>query len=112
MKNLTLAIAISIILLLPVFAEDEVTLNIAKGDSLFKLFDNKGALENYLAALQADSMNYEANWKAARAFTDVGETIEDDDERAEFYLKGSQHARKAVQIDSLGAPCHPHRHQR
>jgi tetratricopeptide (TPR) repeat protein len=106
MKHLTLAIAISVILLLPVFAEDDATLNIVKGDSLFKLFDNKGALESYLAALQVDSMNYEANWKAARAFTDVGETIEDDDERAEFYLKGSQHARRAVRIDSLGSKGH------
>jgi len=106
MKNLMLAIAISVILFFPVFAQDEVTMNIATGDSLFKLFDNKGALESYLAALEVDSISYEANWKAARAFTDVGETIEDDDERAEFYLKGSQDARRAVQIDSLGSKGH------
>jgi tetratricopeptide (TPR) repeat protein len=106
MKSLLLSILISCILFTPVFADNEITVQIAKGDSLFNLFDNKGALEHYLTALQLDSMNYEANWKAARAFTDVGENIEDDDERAEFYLKGSLCARKAVQIDSMGAKAH------
>ncbi len=106
MKRLILITVISCVLILPVFAGDDVIVHIVKGDSLYILFDNKGALEGYLAALQLDSMNYEANWKAARAFTDVGENIEDDDERAEFYLEGSQHARKAVQIDSMGAKGH------
>ena len=106
MKNLVFTILISCFLVLTVLAGDEVTLQIAKGDSLFKLFDNKGALEGYLAALQLDSMNYEANWKAARAYTDVGETIEDDDERASMYLQGSQHALKAVQIDSMASKGH------
>jgi tetratricopeptide (TPR) repeat protein len=106
MKHLILTSVISILLILPVFSGDDVAMQIVKGDSLFKLFDNKGALGGYLAALQLDSMNYEANWKAARAYTDVGETIEDDDERAEFYLKGSQHAKRAVQTDSMGSKGH------
>jgi tetratricopeptide (TPR) repeat protein len=106
MKNLIFIIFIACTLTLPVIAGDEVSLQIARGDSLFKLFDNKGALEGYLAALQLDSMNYDANWKAARAYTDVGETIEDDDQRAEMYLNGSRRAQKAVQIDSLGSKGH------
>jgi tetratricopeptide (TPR) repeat protein len=91
---------------IPLFAENDVTIQIAKGDSLYNLLDNNGALEYYLAALQLDSMNYEANWKASRAYTDVGETIEDEDERATLYLKGSQLARRAVKIDSTGAKAH------
>jgi hypothetical protein len=79
---------------IPLFAENDVTIQIAKGDSLYNLLDNNGALEYYLAALQLDSMNYEANWKASRAYTDVGETIEDEDERATLYLKGSQLGQK------------------
>ena len=106
MKNLIFIIFVACSFALQGVAGDEVLQQIAKGDSLFKLFDNKGALDGYLAALQLDSMNYDANWKAARAYTDVGETIEDDDERAKMYLKGSQHAQKAVQIDSLGSKGH------
>jgi len=106
MKNLIFIIFVTFTLILPGLAGDEVSMQIAKGDSLFKLFDNKGALGSYLAALQLDSMNYDANWKAARAYTDVGETIEDDDERAKMYLMGSKHAKKAVQIDSLGSKGH------
>lgn len=106
MKNLLLVTSIFCVLNLPLFAGDNVLIQIAKGDSLYKLFDNEGALQSYLAALELDSLNYEANWKAARAYTDVGETIDDDDERADFYLLGSKYARKAVQLDSLGSKGH------
>ena len=92
MKNLFLVTLIFCVLNLPIFAGDNVLIQIAKGDSLYKLFDNEGALQSYLAALELDSMNYEANWKAARAYTDVGETIDDDDERADFYFLGSKYA--------------------
>ncbi len=106
MKPLFLTVVSICIFSIPVNAENDVTLLIAKGDSLFNLLDDNGALIQYVAALDVDSMNYEANWKASRAFTDVGETIEDDDERAEFYLKGSKLARRAVNIDSTGAKGH------
>ena len=106
MKNLMLVTVLSCFLCLSLFAGDDTTMHIMKGDSLFKLFDDKGSLEEYLSALQLDSMNYEANWKASRAYTDVGEIIEDDDQRAEYYLKGSQHAKKAVQADSMGSKGH------
>ena len=106
MKPLFLTVVIICIFSLTVSAENDVTLLIAKGDSLFNLLDDNGALNQYVAALDIDSMNYEANWKASRAYTDVGETIEDDDERAEFYLKGSKLARRAVNIDSTRAKGH------
>lgn len=106
MKSLSLLICFVCILSLSVMADNDAASQIAQGDSLYDSLDNNGALEHYVAALQIDSMNYEANWKASRAFTDVGETIEDDDERAEFYLKGSKLARKAVEIDSTGAKAH------
>ena len=106
MKHLFLMILICGALNLQIFAEDDVRAQIASGDSLYELFDNKGALQSYLAALKVDSLNYEANWKAARAYTDVGENTEDDDERADLYLLGSKYARKAVQIDSTGSKGH------
>jgi tetratricopeptide (TPR) repeat protein len=106
MKTTLLVVLICSIMVLPVCSNDALTMQISKGDSLYKLFDDKGALDFYLAALKIDSMNYEANWKASRAYTDYGETIEDDDERAALYLQGSNHARRAVNIDSTGSKGH------
>ena len=106
MRFLALITLLFCVFTLSVIAGDEVSLQIAKGDSLFNLFDNEGALEGYLAALGLDSTNYEANWKASRAYTDVGETIEDEDERAQMYFLGSQRALKAVQVDSMGSKGH------
>ena len=48
------------------FAQENAEQLIAKGDSLYGIFDNQGALEAYLKVLEADSLNYEANWKASR----------------------------------------------
>jgi len=87
------------------FSQEGVRQNIAAGDSLFALFDNPGALKAYLNALKIDSLNYEANWKAARAYVDVGETLEGDP-RAEHYKKGEYHARRATKIDSQGSKGH------
>lgn len=106
MKTLILSIVIYFMMVFPVLSEEDIAIQISKGDSLFNLFDDKGALDYYLAALKIDSMNYEANWKASRAFTDYGETIEDDDERAELYKQGSEHAKRAVKLDSTGSKGH------
>ncbi|TFH02839.1 MAG: tetratricopeptide repeat protein [Calditrichales bacterium] len=79
---------------------------IAQGDQLYTAYDNNGALKAYLSAMELDSLSYEANWKTSRAFVDVGETIEDDDQRADYYLKGSLHARRATRINPEGGKGH------
>lgn len=106
MKRLIVAVLLIFFISGYLFPQDSINKQIANGDSLFKLYDNKGALQAYLSALAIDSLNYEANWKASRAYVDVGETIEDDDQRGEYYLKGSAHARKATEIDSMGSKGH------
>jgi tetratricopeptide (TPR) repeat protein len=97
MKNLILASIFSCFLAFSVMA-NEIPRLIQQGDSLYKSFDNKGALDAYLQVIAIDSNHYEANWKTARAYVDIGETIEDDDERADFYQKGHLYARKAAEI--------------
>ena len=89
MKSFITAAVLILIISNYVYPQDEASKYIAAGDSLFKLYDNPGALKAYLSALAVDSLNYEAQWKASRAYVDVGETIEDDDQRAEYYLKGN-----------------------
>jgi tetratricopeptide (TPR) repeat protein len=98
MKQLRWILFIISIVVSSFAAGDELSDQVAKGDSLFKIFDDKGALEAYLSALMIDSLNYEANWKASRAYLDVGETIEDEDIRADYYQKGTVCAKRAVRI--------------
>ena len=106
MKQLKWICVLSILLFSSAFAQNDISAHLIKGDNLFKLFDNKGALDAYLAALELDSLNYEANWKASRAYLDVGEMIEDDDERADYYQKGTACARRAVRLKPEGSKGH------
>ena len=98
-------ILFSLMMFSTLIGQTDITRHIAQGDSLFQEFDNAGALEAYLAALNIDSLNYEANWKASRAFLDVGETLEGDP-RAKHYSDGEFHARRATRIDSTGSKGH------
>ncbi len=88
------------------FAQENANNYLSAGDSLFKAFDNEGALAQYTQAFQADSENYEICWKLSRVLVDYGETLEDEDQRAEHYKKGWKTAKKAVSIDSMGAKGH------
>jgi tetratricopeptide (TPR) repeat protein len=76
-----------------------------EADSLYQKFDNEGALAIYQKIVEMDSLNYEANWKAARTFVDLGETFEGD-KRAEYYKQGEIYARRAVRADSMGSKGH------
>lgn len=105
MKRLILLSLFCLIFTVPVLADD-IQVMIQKGDSLFQIFDNPGALEAYLQVVAVDSNHYEANWKTARAYVDIGETIEDDDERAAYYQKGNLHARKATEVNPEGSMGH------
>jgi len=79
---------------------------IAKGDAAYKKFDNKAALEFYKNALETDPKNYEAAWKLARAYVDVGEKLSDTKERRSCYEKGYEYAQKAVAINPNGSKGH------
>lgn len=79
---------------------------IARGDSAFARLDNPAALQHYQLALAEDSSNYQALWKLARAHIDVGEQLEDKQERRQHYQAAVKLARRAVQVDSLGEKGH------
>ena len=101
---------LSIVLMFTVFAIAQDSLEVGptkmqQADELYDNFDNKGALAIYQELVELDSMNYEANWKAARTFVDIGETLEGD-ERAEYYKQGEIYARRSVRADSTGSKGH------
>jgi tetratricopeptide (TPR) repeat protein len=88
-----------------VSVQSEAEARITLGDSMYAKYDNPAALNAYLQAIQKDSNNYEANWKAARAFTDIGETLEGK-KRSEYFKKGEIYSRRAIKIDSTNSKGH------
>ena len=63
------------------------------------------ALRHYQAALAIDSMDYDANWKAARAIADVAKQIQGDADslkrrRDSLYSAARLYAERAVRADS------------
>ncbi len=87
------------------FAQNDAAAQISIGDSLYNVYDNTGALKAYQAALELDSNNYEAYWKAARAAVDVGETLEDEP-REQHYKMGAKYARLATKVNPEGSKGH------
>ena len=81
---------------LPAFGQT-VESYLAQGDSAYEAFDNEAALQAYEKAVELDSANCEALWKAARAHVDVGEKADKKGQR-EHYYKAEALARKAVAV--------------
>jgi tetratricopeptide (TPR) repeat protein len=108
MKKLTfmLIIFFSLIVLFQGVYGQEIPALIAAGDSAYKNFDNPGALAFYAQVLEKDSSNYEASWKLARAYVDVGETLSDKEERKAYYKMAESLANHAVEINPEGSKAH------
>jgi tetratricopeptide (TPR) repeat protein len=68
------------------------------GDRAYANHDNKTALVEYRRALQADTLNFTAAWKTARAYVDVGERFSEKNDRKQYFRKAEQTARKAVAL--------------
>jgi tetratricopeptide (TPR) repeat protein len=84
--------------------------HIALGDSAGAMHP-EAALRHYQAALAADSLSYEANWKAARAIADVAKQIQGNadslkNRRDSLYSVGRTYAERAIRADSTGADGH------
>lgn len=84
-----------------VTSAQDLNFYITKGDSLFKLFDNKGALEIYQKGLDANPESWEMLWRISRCYVDIGEhlpntTDEEEAAQIEMYNKALDFAEKAV----------------
>jgi len=105
MKSTIGAFLILVVCTCLVYAQTEVGAQIALGDSMYAKFDNAAALTAYLQAINLDSNTCEACWKASRAYTDIGETLEGK-KRSEYFKNGEIYARRALRIDSTSAKSH------
>ena len=77
---------------------------IRQGDEYYAQFNDEMALAEYLAAVQAEPENYEALWKAARAYFDLGDLMEPADKAAtekqrKLFTDSLSIARKAVRAN-------------
>lgn len=84
--------------------------HVALGDSAGQMHPDV-ALRHYQAALAIDSLNYEANWKAARAIADVAKQIQGNadslkNRRDSLYSVGRGLAERAIRADSTQADGH------
>jgi tetratricopeptide (TPR) repeat protein len=77
---------------------------IRQGDESYAQFNDGQALEEYLAAATAEPENYEALWKTARAYFDLGDLMEPADKAAtekqrKLFTDSLSYARKAVRAN-------------
>ena len=84
--------------------------HIALGDSAGPMHPDV-QLRHYQAALAADSLSYDANWRAARAIADVAKQIQGNadslkNRRDSLYAVGRVYAERAVRADSTRADGH------
>ncbi|MGH7607338.1 MAG: tetratricopeptide repeat protein, partial [Gemmatimonadales bacterium] len=98
------ALAASLVIPARAAAQDAAR-HVAMGDGAGLLHPDV-ALQHYRAALAIDSLNYDANWKAARAIADIAKQIEGEDEavqdrRDSLYAVGRGYAERAIRADSL-----------
>jgi regulator of microtubule dynamics protein 3 len=84
--------------------DDHVALGVAANDA----HDLRTALQHFEAALDQDSMSYQANWRGAIILLTLGEQIPGGKtaERDSLYARAEHFARRAVAADPAGADGH------
>jgi tetratricopeptide (TPR) repeat protein len=75
---------------------------IAKGDSLYRAFNNEGALKVFLEADAKYPGNWEIQWRLSRTYTDIAEhmpssTSEQEDKQLATYETAVEYADRAVE---------------
>ena len=103
-----IVIVICFLFAAPLRAQDAKAVGdlVAAGDTAFQRLDNQAAMESYQKGLEMDPQCYEAAWKLARAYIDLGEKLTDKEQRKGYYLKAHELAKKAVEINPKAAKGH------
>lgn len=83
--------------------------HVLRGSHAVQAHDLPAGLAHFEAALELDSLSYEANWRAALTLIEMGEQIPDrvkSPQRDSLYARAERLARRAVAADSMGADGH------
>lgn len=100
------AVLLSLLLALASLASAQTAAeHIRLGDEAYGALDDQKALDHYLEALKAEPNNYEALWKASRAYVDLADLIkaankDDENRKKKMYTEATSLARKAVAYGS------------
>jgi len=100
------AVAIAAVLVLAIPALCQTAQDyIVKGDEFYAQFNDREAQEQYLQALKLEPVNYEALWKTARAYVDLGDLLDPSlkdlrEKQMASYQAGEDYARKAVKANA------------
>ena len=78
---------------------------IAAGDSLYSLFDNNGAEDKFIPALEIEPENPEILWRLSRTMVDIGEHLLKDKQEA-YYQAALDYADRAIAADRNNALGH------
>lgn len=101
-----LVVSAGILLAAQAAGAQSIASRIAQGDSAHTAMSPAFALAHYKAALTADSMSYEALWKASRDAIDLGEFNQDAAQREAYFIEGEKYARRAVGANPNDAEGH------
>jgi tetratricopeptide (TPR) repeat protein len=76
-----------------------------KGDEYYAQLNDEKALEEYLAAAEADQNNFEAAWKACRSLIDVGDLVDvkvkgNDEKQKKYFKDAEKYARRAIALNA------------
>ncbi len=107
MRTLTAALA-ALVLQGTTLAAQDIATHLAAADAARCQRDPQQALMHLREALALDSLNYEANWRAARELTDMGKMTPDNQRqhRDSLYAEAHALAERAVRVDPNGADGH------
>ncbi len=107
MRALTLAAATLALCASPLLSQDAAG-HVAAGEAARCRRNPQEALAHFRAALALDSMNYDANWQAARTLADLGKMMPNSQraQRDTVYQEARAFAERAVRANSNGADGH------
>lgn len=108
LRHIVLAVAIWLTAA-PGGAAQRAAEHVATGAAAYDRVDLAGALEQFDAALALDSLEYGANWQAARTLIDIGSATPDTERspaRDSLYRRAEALARRAVAVNPEGADGH------
>ena len=107
MRALTLA-ATTLVVCTATAAAQDLASHLAAGEAAQCQRNAAQALTSFRAALALDSLNYTANWKAARALVDLGLALPDAQRarRDSLYAEARALGERAVRVNANGADGH------
>ncbi len=107
MRTLTAA-TVALLFQASALAAQDVATHLAAADAARCRRDPQAALMHLREALAIDSLNYQANWRAARELTDMGKMTPDNQRahRDSLYAEAQALAERAVRVDPNGADGH------